>query len=81
MALANATLGRLNLYTGDLSHNADDYISPVQCCNSVGKADSIAATKALAAIGVVIQDVNVIVGLECSPISAAAIGSGNTWYA
>lgn len=52
---------------------------PVQCCNSVQKADSAAATSILGSIGVVVQDVNALVGLDCSPISVVGVGAGNAW--
>ncbi|KAL1940962.1 hypothetical protein VTO73DRAFT_7598 [Trametes versicolor] len=50
---------------------------PIQCCDSVQKADSTAATSILGSIGVVVQDVNALVGLNCSPISVVSVGAGN----
>ncbi|KAI0669388.1 fungal hydrophobin, partial [Trametes maxima] len=49
----------------------------IQCCESISKADSAAASKVLGLLGVVVQDVNAIVGLNCSPISVVGVGSGN----
>ncbi|EIW52195.1 hydrophobin [Trametes versicolor FP-101664 SS1] len=50
---------------------------PVQCCDSTAKANSAAATSILDSIGVVVQDVNALVGLDCSPISVVGVGAGN----
>ncbi|KAK7449221.1 hypothetical protein VKT23_013366 [Stygiomarasmius scandens] len=50
---------------------------PVQCCNSVESADGATASKLLGLLGVVLQDVNVLVGITCSPISVIGVG-GNS---
>jgi hypothetical protein len=52
---------------------------PVQCCNSVEKADSADATKILGLLGVVLQDLNVLVGITCTPISVIGVG-GDSWF-
>lgn len=53
---------------------------PVQCCNSVQSASSTAASSLLGLLGVVLQNVDVLVGITCSPISALSLG-GNSWCA
>ena len=42
---------------------------PIQCCNSVQPAGAPAAATALGLLGVIVQDVNVPIGLTCNPIS------------
>ncbi|KAK1228115.1 hypothetical protein PQX77_008850 [Marasmius sp. AFHP31] len=48
---------------------------PMQCCNSVTTAKDPAASFLTALLGVVVQDLNVPVGLGCSPITV--IGGSN----
>ncbi|KAK7460567.1 hypothetical protein VKT23_009288 [Stygiomarasmius scandens] len=50
---------------------------PIQCCNSVQSASSNAASTLLGLLGIVVQDLNVLVGLDCNPIGVIGIG-GNS---
>ncbi|KAJ8090098.1 hypothetical protein PM082_018678 [Marasmius tenuissimus] len=59
----------------NLSARADCTTGPIQCCNTVTTAKDPVVTPILAAIGVVLQDLNVGVGLTCSPVTV--IGGGN----
>ncbi|KAI0628334.1 fungal hydrophobin-domain-containing protein [Trametes polyzona] len=52
--------------------------APVQCCQSVESAGSATAAGVLASLGVVLEDVNVPIGLSCSPISVVGVGSGGS---
>ena len=45
----------------------------VECCNTVGKASDPAIAKELGILGVVVQDADVIVGLDCSPITVSQL--------
>ncbi|OJT15408.1 Fruiting body protein SC3 [Trametes pubescens] len=49
----------------------------LQCCESVQSADSLGIAPVLAAIGVILQDINIPIGLTCSPITVVGVGSGN----
>ncbi|RPD53859.1 hydrophobin [Lentinus tigrinus ALCF2SS1-6] len=51
---------------------------PIQCCESVEKASDPAAAGILASIGVVVQDIDALVGLTCSPISVIGVGTGDS---
>ncbi|KAK7449197.1 hypothetical protein VKT23_013343 [Stygiomarasmius scandens] len=51
--------------------------APIQCCDSVETADSPSASKVLAGLGIVVQDVIALVGLTCTPISVIGVG-GNS---
>ncbi|KAH7913160.1 hydrophobin [Hygrophoropsis aurantiaca] len=51
---------------------------PVQCCDSVESASTPAVTTLLGLLGVVLTDLDILVGLTCSPISVVGLGSGAT---
>ena len=48
------------------------------CCDSVVSAANPAAAGILKSIGVVVQDVNALVGLTCTDVTV--IGNSATWY-
>ena len=52
---------------------------PIQCCESVEKASDPAAAAILKSIGVVVQDVDALVGLTCSAVTVVGVGSGSSW--
>nr|ABA46363.1 hydrophobin 1 [Heterobasidion annosum] len=47
-----------------------------QCCNSVQSATAPAVTSLLGLLGIVLEDINVLVGLSCDPISVIGVGGG-----
>ncbi|KAF5392213.1 hypothetical protein D9757_001433 [Collybiopsis confluens] len=49
---------------------------PIQCCNSTATVGSIAGAGILALLGIVVQDVNVLLGINCSPITVIGVGGG-----
>ncbi|RPD75091.1 hydrophobin-domain-containing protein [Lentinus tigrinus ALCF2SS1-7] len=50
---------------------------PVHCCNSVEKANDSVVSTILGLLDLVL-DPDVLVGLQCSPITAVGVGSGNS---
>ncbi|KIJ43881.1 hypothetical protein M422DRAFT_169297, partial [Sphaerobolus stellatus SS14] len=48
-----------------------------QCCNTVGAANSIPGLSLLTGLlGIVLQDLSVIVGTGCTPITIIGLGQG-----
>ncbi|GAW05881.1 fungal hydrophobin [Lentinula edodes] len=47
----------------------------LQCCDSTEEASSAAGSLLLGLIGVVLQDVNVLLGVTCSPITVIGVGN------
>ncbi|KAK1224766.1 hypothetical protein PQX77_012313 [Marasmius sp. AFHP31] len=50
--------------------------SGLRCCDSTSKASDPTAAGVLHGLGIVLQDLNVLVGLNCSPITV--VGGGNS---
>lgn len=76
---ASATLGKYSFRANEVSVEYDIY-SPVQCCNSVQSSGSGGLVSLLLGLlGVVLNGVNVPIGLTCSPLSIIGIGSGAVW--
>lgn len=48
----------------------------VQCCQQTTTATDPAAAAVLGLLGIVLQDVNVGVGLTCSPVTVVGAGGG-----
>ncbi|KIJ33018.1 hypothetical protein M422DRAFT_265047 [Sphaerobolus stellatus SS14] len=47
-----------------------------QCCNSDSSASNPSAAALLGLLGIVVQGVDVLVGITCSPIIAIGVGGG-----
>jgi hypothetical protein len=54
----------------------DCAVDHLSCCNSVVPADSKDAALILGLLGIVVQGVDVLVGLTCTPITVIGIGNG-----
>ncbi|KAI1798185.1 fungal hydrophobin [Ganoderma leucocontextum] len=50
---------------------------PVQCCNSVGTTNDAGFGAILGLLGIVLEGVDGLLGLGCSPITVVGVGSGN----
>ncbi|EIW52193.1 hydrophobin [Trametes versicolor FP-101664 SS1] len=50
----------------------------LQCCQSVEPAGSEAVAPILAGLGVVVQDLNIPVGVTCTAITVVGVGSGSS---
>ncbi|KAI0641396.1 hydrophobin [Trametes meyenii] len=50
---------------------------PISCCQDVRSASDSAVTSLLGLLGVVVEDLTVAVGIQCSPLSVIGVGSGN----
>ncbi|KIK58534.1 hypothetical protein GYMLUDRAFT_202384 [Collybiopsis luxurians FD-317 M1] len=48
---------------------------PIQCCDSTETAGSSAGSLILGLLGIVVQDLNVLLGINCSPITVVGVGS------
>ncbi len=51
---------------------------PVQCCQTVQKAGDSPAKTLIGLLGIVVENLDVVVGLTCSPLSVIGIG-GTSW--
>ncbi|KAI0717365.1 fungal hydrophobin [Cerioporus squamosus] len=51
---------------------------PIQCCQQTQSANSLGVGIILGLLGIVLQDLSVLVGLNCSPITVIGVGTGNT---
>ncbi|KAI0371979.1 fungal hydrophobin [Pilatotrama ljubarskyi] len=47
---------------------------PIQCCNSVESAGSAAGSLLLGLLGIVVEGVDVLLGINCSPITVIGVG-------
>ncbi|KAJ8073561.1 hypothetical protein PM082_011839 [Marasmius tenuissimus] len=71
-----ATLATLAVATPTPGEGGNCNTGPVQCCNTVTDAQDPAAAGVLALLGIVLQDLNVAVGLTCSPVTVIGAGGG-----
>ncbi|KAF9051488.1 fungal hydrophobin-domain-containing protein [Panaeolus papilionaceus] len=50
---------------------------PIQCCNNVGTANALGLGSILSLLGIVLDPVTALIGINCSPLSVIGIG-GNS---
>ncbi|KAH8822418.1 fungal hydrophobin [Flagelloscypha sp. PMI_526] len=48
---------------------------PIQCCQTVGTATNPVISLLLGLLGIVVKDVNALIGATCSPITLVGVGS------
>ncbi|PCH38992.1 fungal hydrophobin [Wolfiporia cocos MD-104 SS10] len=48
-----------------------------QCCQSTESASSAAGSQLLGLLGIVLEDADVLLGLDCSPLDVVGVGSGS----
>ncbi|ETW84884.1 hydrophobin-like protein [Heterobasidion irregulare TC 32-1] len=72
------TLSIPALPTGTLLPGSQCDTGPVQCCQSSGTAGDPGIASVLSLIGVVVEDLDVVVGVTCAPIDVVGLGSGAT---
>lgn len=53
---------------------------PIQCCNSTQEASDPAVTSLLGLLGIVLGDVDALVGLGCSPITVCHLCRGHLTF-
>ncbi|KAH9857427.1 fungal hydrophobin-domain-containing protein [Lenzites betulinus] len=49
----------------------------IQCCEQTTSANSASGAAILGLLGIVVQDANVLLGLNCSPISVVGVGGSD----
>ncbi|TEB33731.1 fungal hydrophobin [Coprinellus micaceus] len=68
-----AALALASVVAATPTKRAECSTGPIQCCNSVQKAGAPAVSTLLGLLGIVVQDVNIPVGVTCSPISIIGV--------
>lgn len=56
-------------------HDGNCNTGPIQCCQNTQSSDGPMASQLFALLGLNIQDVNVPIGITCSPITGIGAGS------
>ncbi|KAI0717349.1 fungal hydrophobin-domain-containing protein [Cerioporus squamosus] len=50
---------------------------PIQCCEAIQSANSAPGKVILGLLGIILKDLDVVLGLNCDPITGVGVGSGN----
>ncbi|EIW61083.1 hydrophobin 1 [Trametes versicolor FP-101664 SS1] len=77
LALTISALPLLAVAT-PLEARQDCSTGALQCCDSTETAGSAAGAALLGLLGIVVQDVNVLLGVNCSPITVIGVGAGSS---
>ncbi|KAI0746807.1 fungal hydrophobin-domain-containing protein [Daedaleopsis nitida] len=56
---------------------SDCTTGPIQCCEDVQSANTVPGKVILGLLGIFLKDLDVILGLNCNPITGVGVGSGN----
>ncbi|KAI0330323.1 fungal hydrophobin [Cubamyces sp. BRFM 1775] len=51
---------------------------PIQCCNQTATTNSASGSAILALLGINAQDVDALIGLQCTPITVIGVATGNS---
>ncbi|KAH9896890.1 fungal hydrophobin [Cubamyces lactineus] len=51
---------------------------PIQCCNQTASSNDPAISALLGLLNIDAEDLNVLVGLECTPITVIGVATGNS---
>ncbi|KAI8974194.1 fungal hydrophobin [Trametes punicea] len=78
IAIAIAATPLLAVATPSLESRQSCSTGALECCQSTTSADSVTGAAILSLLGIVVQDANVLLGLDCSPITVVGVGTGDS---